>query len=371
MGKIVFRNENVLAAARRRIRLMLDATEGKAYIAFSGGKDSTVLFHLVMEAAAERSDGTKIAVMISDLEAQYAGTVRHVQRMVNMYRDRIELHWMCLPVNLRNAVTNYEPRWQAWDPDKQDIWVRPQPSEAITDPDFYPWFQRGMEFEELVVLFGQWYAAGEKCAGFVGIRAQESLNRYMAVAGWEKRDLMLNGWRWTTQVTDQVYNTYPLYDWKSEDIWRFHGMYPELPHNPIYDKMQMAGVPLSQQRLCQPYGDDQRKGLWLYHILEPETWPKLIARVNGANYGSLYAMDSGNIMGQNKITLPPDILGNRSRTFCFNRFPRHLAIISRQTFAGLSSGGSVADTPKYQMRRHQSWKPIRGHHHGGECANAC
>ena len=302
MAKIVYRNENVLAAARRRIGLALDATE-RAYIAFSGGKDSTVLFHLVMEAAIPR--GRKVAVMISDLEAQYAGTVSHVRRMVDMYRDHIELHWMCLPVNLRNAVTNYEPQWQAWDPAKRDLWVREQPEDAITDPDFYPWFQPGMEFEELVVLFGQWYGQGALTAGFVGIRAQESLNRYMAVAGWEKRDLMLNGWRWTTNVVDQVYNTYPLYDWKSEDIWRYHGMYPDKPHNPIYDKMQMAGVPLSQQRLCQPYGDDQRKGLWLYHILEPETWPKLIARVNGANYGSLYAAEQGNILGQGKIKLPP------------------------------------------------------------------
>lgn len=302
MGRIVYRDENVLSAARRRIGLALDATE-RAYVAFSGGKDSTVLLHLVMEQAIPR--GQKIAVMISDLEAQYAGTVQHVQNMVDMYRDHIELHWMCLPVNLRNAVTNYEPQWQAWDPTKKELWVRQPSPDAITDPDFYPWFQPGMEFEELVVLFGKWFAQGKPCAGFVGIRAQESLNRYMAVAGWEKRDLMLNGWRWTTKVSEQVYNTYPLYDWKSEDIWRFHGMYPELPHNPIYDKMQMAGVPLSQQRLCQPYGDDQRKGLWLYHILEPETWPKLIARVNGANYGSLYAQESGNIMGQNKIKLPP------------------------------------------------------------------
>lgn len=302
MAKIVYRDENVLAAARRRIGLMLDATE-RAYIAFSGGKDSTVLMHLVMEAAIARN--RKVAVMISDLEAQYAATIEHVQRMVDMYRDHIELHWMCLPVNLRNAVTNYEPQWQAWDPDKFDIWVRHPPKDAITDVNFYPWFQRGMEFEELVVLFGKWYSQGKLTAGFVGIRAQESLNRYMAVAGWEKRELMLNGWRWTTKVTGQVYNTYPIYDWKSEDIWRFHGMYPDKPHNPIYDKMQMAGVPLSQQRLCQPYGDDQRKGLWLYHILEPQTWPKLIARVNGANYGSLYAGEHGNVLGQGKIKLPP------------------------------------------------------------------
>ena len=77
--------------------------------------------------------------------------------------------------------------------------------------------------------------------------------------------------------------------------------------------MYRAGVKLSQQRLCQPYGDDQRKGLWLYHVLEPQTWYKLIARVNGANFGALYVEQNGNIMGYNKITKP---LGHTWKSFC-------------------------------------------------------
>jgi predicted phosphoadenosine phosphosulfate sulfurtransferase len=125
------------------------------------------------------------------------------------------------------------------------------------------------------------------------------------VATWEKRDLMMNGWRWTTKIVDQVFNVYPIYDWLTSDIWTYHAKYPHKPHNKIYDKMQMAGVPLSQQRLCQPFGDDQRRGLWLYHILEPETWFRLVARVNGANSGALYVEETGNITGYNKITKPP------------------------------------------------------------------
>ncbi len=134
---------------------------------------------------------------------------------------------------------------------------------------------------------------------------QESLHRYCAIATWEKRGLTLNGKRWTTKIVDEVYNIYPIYDWLVEDIWRFNGKY-QLPHNMIYDKMQMAGVPLSQQRLCQPFGDDQRRGLWLYHILEPETWSKLVARVNGANSGALYVEERGNITGYDKISKPPN-----------------------------------------------------------------
>jgi len=77
--------------------------------------------------------------------------------------------------------------------------------------------------------------------------------------------------------------------------------------------MTKAGVKLSQQRLCQPYGDDQRRGLWLYHILEPDTWFKLIARVNGANSGALYVQENGNMTGYHSITKPP---GHTWQSFC-------------------------------------------------------
>lgn len=259
------------------------------------------MLHLVVEEAIKR--GVKVGVMFIDFEAQYQNTVKHVREMFDMYRDHIDPHWICIPMLLRNAVTNYEPRWTCWGPDEENIWVRHKPRDCKTEKD-YPFAVPGMEFEEFIVLFGKWYGQGKRTAGFIGIRAQESLHRYCAIATWEKRDLMLHNRRWTTKIVDNVYNIYPIYDWLTEDIWRFHGRYPDKPHNRIYDLMQLAGVKLSQQRLCQPFGDDQRRGLHLFHILEPETWSKLIARVNGANTGALYINETGNVMGYNRITLP-------------------------------------------------------------------
>ena len=78
-----------------------------------------------------------------------------------------------------------------------------------------------------------------------------------------------------------------------------------LPYNRLYDRMHQAGLTIHQQRICQPYGDDQRKGLWLYHVIEPETWGRVVARVNGANQGALYAQESGNVLGRIKVTRPP------------------------------------------------------------------
>jgi predicted phosphoadenosine phosphosulfate sulfurtransferase len=291
-----YRQQNVLDAARERIAYAFDSFE-RVYVSFSGGKDSSVMLHLVMQEAIKRD--RVVGVLIIDLEAQYSATIEHLHDMIELYGAHIDLHWVCVPLLLRNAVTNYEPRWMCWEPEKREIWVRDIPKQATTH---YDWFVPGMEFEEFIVVWGEWYAQGKSCGGFIGIRADESLNRFRTIAVRDKK--MHGGKRYTTGISGELYNVYPIYDWKTEDIWRFHAAFPDLPHNRIYDLMHKAGVPISQQRLCQPYGDDQRKGLWLYHVLEPQTWFKLIARVNGANTGALYVQENGNVMGYNKINKP-------------------------------------------------------------------
>lgn len=292
-------DKNVLEASKDRISKIFDSFENY-YISFSGGKDSTVMTHLVMEEAIKRNK--KVGLLIIDLEAQYKHTIDHVREIAEMYKDNIDLHWFCGELLLRNAVSDFQPKWCCWDKDQQNIWVREMPKEAsdLTQYDFYI---PKMEFEEFMVLFGKWYAKDKLTAGFIGIRADESLHRYRAIVS-NKKGLTFNNYKWTTKVSNELYNVYPIYDWRTEDIWVFNSKNKQLPHNKIYDMMTMAGVKLSNQRLCQPYGDDQKKGLWLYHILEPETWYKLLNRVSGVNSGSLYIQEHGNINGYNDITKP-------------------------------------------------------------------
>lgn len=301
---------SVLKAAQERISYTFDHFEA-IYVSFSAGKDSSVMMHLVMDEAIKR--GRKVGILLIDLEAQYSLTIKHAEEMFRKYAEHIDLYWVCLPIKLRNAVSNYEPVWCAWDPERKDDWVRPMPEGlgVISDPAFFDFFEPRMEFEEFIELFAVWYAKGRQTAAFIGIRSDESLNRFRTIAVWDKETHF--GKRWTTQVVDGVYNVYPIYDWHVTDIWKYHAAFPDKPHNEVYDRMHLAGVSLSQMRLCQPYGDDQRRGLWLYHLIEPQTWGKLVARVNGANSGSLYIDESGNVTGYNKITLPP---GHTWRTFC-------------------------------------------------------
>lgn len=258
------------------------------------------MLHLVADEARKR--GRRFSVLLIDLEAQYHITIKHAEEMRDAYADISDWHWLCLPLSLRNAVSAFEPKWTCWETGREGDWVRQPPDGAVTDVADLPFAWAGMEFEELVPLWGEWHAGGERTACFVGIRTDESLNRFRTIASDKKE--RLNGLGYTTKVTPSVFNFYPIYDWGTEDIWIYHAKFPDRPHNPLYDLMYKAGLSIHQQRICQPYGDDQRRGLWLYHLIEPQSWGKVVARVNGANSGALYVQETGNINGYGKVTLP-------------------------------------------------------------------
>lgn len=330
-----YAHTNVLDAARERIRYVFDNFE-RIYVSFSGGKDSTVMLHLVMEEAIVRR--RKVGILVIDLEAQYKVTMRHVQDMLTAYAELSEQYWVCLPILLRNAVSQFQPRWCCWDPAAREGWVREFPDHpaVISDPAYFPFFFPEMEFEEFMVLFGLWYSQGKDTAAFVGIRCDESLNRFRTIASNSK--VMHDGQRFTTKVEDCLYNIYPLYDWKTRDIWIWHAKNRSALTNTLYDMMHLAGLTIHQMRICQPYGDDQRRGLWLYHLIEPESWFRVVARVNGANSGALYINETGNINGYNRIAKPP---GHTWKTFCnllLHSLPKSTREHYQVKFRGFISG---------------------------------
>ncbi|MEE9239317.1 MAG: phosphoadenosine phosphosulfate reductase family protein [Thermodesulfobacteriota bacterium] len=210
MSKKVYTTQSVLAASQERVSEIFDNFE-RIYISFSGGKDSTVMSHLVIEEAIKRN--RKVGLLIIDLEAQYTETIIHIEEMIEKYRDHIDIHWFCGELLLRNAVSDYEPKWTCWDSDKEDIWVREKPKDEA-DLSQYPFYVPKMEFEELMVLFGEWYSQGEDCAAFIGIRSDESLHRYRAITSL-KKGMMFNDRKWTTKIKKNLYNVYPIYDWRT------------------------------------------------------------------------------------------------------------------------------------------------------------
>lgn len=257
------------------------------------------MLHLVIDEAKRRN--RKIGVLMIDWECQIGLTIDFAKRMFAEYSEWIEPYWCAIPIKTWNACSQIEPEWTAWDPEKKGLWVRQPEPESITDGSIFPFYFEGMPFEEFVPAFGKWYAQDKTCACFVGIRADESLNRFRSIARNDKPTY--DGKQYTTHVADQCWNVYPIYDWHTDDIWTYHAKTGR-PYNKLYDRMHQAGVKVSQMRICEPFGDEARKGLWLYQVVEPAMWAKVCLRVAGANTGALYCQEKGAVLGNHHIALP-------------------------------------------------------------------
>lgn len=290
--------KDVYTATKERLNYILDQFEN-VYTSFSGGKDSSVLLQLLLKIATKKKK-LPVSVLYIDFEAQYKATIKHVEELL-VNNKKVKPYWICLPFNLRNAVSVFQSQWQCWNPEKKDKWVRKLPEYdcVISDLNYFPFFHYGMEFEDFIIKFGKWITQGEKTACLVAIRSDESLNRFRTIKNLKKERYENLGY--STKIADNLYNFYPIYDWRTEDVWTAVGNL-KLKYNKIYDLMYMQGKSIHESRLCQPYGDDQRKGLELFRVCEPDTWSKVVDRVSGANYGNLYANTF--LMGYRKIVKP-------------------------------------------------------------------
>lgn len=286
---------NVYDAFVERIEIAFNEFD-HIYFSFSGGKDSSVMIQLANDVAKRM--GKKFDILYIDLEAQYKLTIDHIEELSTLSQIR-DFYWIALPLQLRNAVSVLQPKWVCWSPTQEDLWVRKLPKNSINiNNHSFDFYQIGMEFEDFITEFAKWYQnkKGGIIGAGIGIRSDESLNRWRTIHSQTKTTL--RDYQWTTLLKpfENIYNFYPLYDWKTQDIWGAISIF-DLKFNMIYELMYKNGLSIHEQRLCQPYGDDQKNGLDQFKAIEYETWEKVLNRVNGVNFGNIYARTSalGNI----------------------------------------------------------------------------
>lgn len=319
----IYKDINVYDAAINRYDIVLNEFDNY-YVSVSGGKDSSIMLQLMAQEA--RKYRKKFSVLYIDLEAQYQATIGHINALIDATKDVVEnWYWCALPLSLRNAVSAIQPKWICWDKKDKEKWVREYPTKRkdivlVTEdslPDGWDWFFRGMEFEEFILWFAKWFneTHGGKTAAGIGIRSDESLNRFRTIVS-DKKERYKN-YPWTTRVHCKskvlnCWNFFPLYDWRTEDDWTAVAKL-NLLFNPIYELMYKNGLSIYEQRLCQPYGDDQRKGLDQYRTLEPETWEKVLNRVEGVNFGNIYCRTS--LLGNIKSEKPDNLTWEQYAVF--------------------------------------------------------
>lgn len=76
-----------------------------------------------------------------------------------------------------------------------------------------------MTFEQFVREFADWFSNKRPAAMMIGIRADESYNRFVAIASLRKQRFADDKPRTTAAHGGHTQYIYPLYDWKTADIW--------------------------------------------------------------------------------------------------------------------------------------------------------
>lgn len=307
-----YTNQNVYDAAVERIDFILDNFPAY-YVSFSGGKDSGVLFNLVRERA-ELKGKLPVPVMFFDWETCYKETVNYVERV--MLRSDVEPYWICLPEAEDNGSSIYERYWKPWDPAKKDKWVRPMPehdfviSQENMPDEWKEWYDPNSYTVWVVKHFGDWLVKQknvDRIASFLGLRTNESYGRHMLVAAQKNRD-KINSYTYRTKDNGKnTWITLPIYDWAVEDIWIANGK-NKWDYNHIYDRFFYAGKTLHEMRICNALGEAQKQDLNQWHEVEPETWARLVERVQGANFGAIYNKTNLNRM---KVKKPANLTWER------------------------------------------------------------
>ncbi len=125
MGRTAIRGvENVLEATQKRISLLFDNYDN-IQLSFSGGKDSTVLFHLINDEAQKRN--RQFIVYFQDQEAEYQATIDLVEWA--MQQPNVIPLWYQVPIFMTNAASQQQLFLWAWG--ENENWVRDKHQVAI------------------------------------------------------------------------------------------------------------------------------------------------------------------------------------------------------------------------------------------------
>lgn len=324
----VFVDETTLELARKRVAIAFDRYDHVA-VMFSGGKDSTCVLHLAIDEHQKRGIKKPLDVIFFDEEVIPYETEWYARQVYNW--PMVDMRWLSLPVQRQNACSKESPDWYPWAPEIEDLWCRPLPPESITLNEFDAWDFRQVEnrlsIQELNGLLFHPKKHG-RVGLMMGIRADESMTRRRGVLRKKEDNWIVHYTRFLYKVcrwpgctrptirptastceehkgkklpsTDMsdlgfIDKLYPIYDWKTEDVWTFtrdfahDPMTGEPAWNRYYDHLEMAGIPHFRQRCAPPFGHEQLAGLWTFKVVDPDLWAKMVDRVPGVATAARYA----------------------------------------------------------------------------------
>lgn len=302
-----YEEQDVIAAYKARIAMTI-AEFPTIIVSYSGGKDSGVMLNLLLDYIRETKPRNKFILFHTDYECQYDQSTEHIKEMIEVSKEYMEIAHICLPLKTQSSISMYQDSWYPWHSKDKDIWVRKLPEGSINYKNAPEWFREGITDYEFYKIYAEKLAEKYGKVGvLVGIRTDESIDRLRTIVKNENR---YKDYCYTRKVSELVYNIYPIYDFKVADIWKVVAD-RGYKYNKLYDIFYQAGISPNEMRVASPFNDAAAGTLHLYKSINPDMWGKMINRVNGVQFASIYA--NTDAFAWKKIVLPE---GHTWKSYC-------------------------------------------------------
>jgi len=267
----IYSKKNVLDAAYERINYLFDEFEN-VVIGFSGGKDSTTVLNLALKVAEEKNR-LPLSVLWIDQEAEWQGTVDYAKKI---FQDkRIKPYWFQMPMVITNNASSYNRYSYCWNEKEKDKWIHPQDEMSLKENKYGT--------ERFHNLFEKIFAVefkNQKSCYLAGVRTEESPKRFVALT--EAVTYKWITWGKVLNKKYEHYTFYPIYDWSYTDVWKYINE-NGIEYNKVYDGMYQHGITVQNMRISNLHHETSIQNLLLVQEIEPQTWNKIVDRIDGAS----------------------------------------------------------------------------------------
>lgn len=277
-----YKENNVFEEALERVRMLYD-THDDIIVSMSGGKDSTVLFHLALIVAKEKNR-LPVKVFWLDQEAEWQHTVDYMDYI--MHLPEVEPYWFQIPFDFTNSLSAQYNFLRVWDENEKDKWIHEKSDISIkenpTDKN---------RFHLLMEELPKWISKSDNCAVLSGLRMIESQRRRLTISFGNER---FNGITWAQKKKGNCQVFWPIHDFDNNDVWVAIGK-NHWKYNEIYDLQYRWGIPQGQMRVSALIHETSWHAIELLQEFEPKTYNRFCARVHGVNAFS-HSFDYGDII---------------------------------------------------------------------------